>query len=229
MQPYFIPYIGYWQLLNTVDKYVIYDDVNFIKGGWINRNKILVNNTPRYFNIPMIGASPNKLINEVKVNNDYRIINKNLRVIEAAYAKAPYFNTVFPIMEKILFCGKEDIASYIVCSLELICKYLGIETDLVLSSDLTKNNGLKGQEKVLEICQLLNATDYYNAIGGKELYSFEEFEKRNIKLHFLKRNEIKYQQYGDEFSPDLSIIDVMMFNSVGEIKELLGEYTLFNN
>lgn len=229
MQPYFIPYIGYWQLLNAVDQYVIYDDVNFIKGGWINRNKILVNKTPQYFNIPMMGASPNKLINEVGVNHDQNVINKNLRIVEAAYGKAPYFAEVFPLVEAMLRCGKDDIASYIIVSTEIICKYLDIKTKLLISSDIKKNNDLKGQDKVLEICRILNATDYYNAIGGRELYSFAEFEKRGIKLHFLKRNEIRYQQFEDDFYPDLSIIDVMMFNSVEEIKKLLNAYTLIDS
>lgn len=229
MQPYFIPYIGYWQLLNAVDQYVIYDDVNFIKGGWINRNKILVNKTPQYFNIPMMGASPNKLINEVGVNHDQNVINKNLRIVEAAYGKAPYFAEVFPLVEAMLRCGKDDIASYIIASTEIICQYLEIKTKLLISSDIKKNNDLKGQDKVLEICRILNATDYYNAIGGRELYSFAEFEKRGIKLHFLKRNEIRYQQFGNDFYPDLSIIDVMMFNSVEEIRKLLNAYTLIDS
>lgn len=229
MQPYFIPYIGYWQLLNAVDKYVIYDDVNYIKGGWINRNKILVNKTPQYFNIPMLGASPNKLINEVGVNHDQNVIKKNLRIIEAAYGKAPYFAEIFPLVEAMLRCGKDDIASYIAASTQIICKYLDIKTELIISSDIKKDNNLKGQEKVLEICRILNATDYYNAIGGRELYSFEEFEKRGIKLHFLKRNEIRYQQFGDEFYPDLSILDVMMFNPVEKIKEMLNDYTLIDS
>lgn len=229
MQPYFIPYIGYWQLLNAVDQYVIYDDVNFIKGGWINRNKILVNKTPQYFNIPMMGASPNKLINEVRVNHDQNVINKNLRIVEAAYGKAPYFVEVFPLVEAMLRCGKDDIASYIIASTEIICKYLEIKTKLLISSDIKKNNDLKGQDKVLEICRILNATDYYNAIGGRELYSFTTFEKSGIKLHFLKRNEIRYQQFGNDFYPDLSIIDVMMFNSVEEIRKLLNDYTLIDS
>ncbi len=229
MQPYFIPYIGYWQLLNAVDQYVIYDDVNFIKGGWINRNRILVNKTPQYFNIPMMGASPNKRINEVRVNNDQNIINKNLRIVEAAYGKAPYFAEVFPMVEAMLRCGKDDIASYIITSIEIICNYLEIETKLLVSSDIKKNNDLRGQDKVLEICGILNATDYYNAIGGRELYSFAEFEKRDIKLHFLKRNEICYQQFENDFYPDLSILDVMMFNSVEEIKKLLNAYTLIDS
>ena len=226
MQPYFVPYIGYWQLMNAVDKYVIYDDVNFIKGGWINRNRILVNGQPNYFNIPMIGASPFKLINEIGVNNDLQLINKNLRIIEAAYKKAPYYKDVYPIIEEILKCGKNDIAGYIEESFEIINKYLGISTELIVSSNLKKDCSLKGQDKVLQICGLLGATEYYNAVGGQELYSFDAFEKHGIKLKFLNTKEIIYDQFGQTFQPNLSIIDVMMFNSVEEIMTYLNEFEL---
>lgn len=226
MQPYFVPYIGYWQLMNAVDKYVIYDDVNFIKGGWINRNRILVNGQPKYFNIPMIGASPFKLINEIGVNNDLQLINKNLRIIEAAYKKAPYYKDVYPIVEEILKCGKNDIAGYIEESFKVINKYLGISTELIVSSNLKKDCSLKGQDKVLQICGLLGATEYYNAVGGQELYSFDAFEKHGIKLKFLNTKEIIYDQFGQMFQPNLSIIDVMMFNSVEEIMTYLNEFEL---
>ena len=229
MQPYFVPYIGYWQLLNAVDQYVIYDDVNFIKGGWINRNRILINEGPKYFNIPMLGASPNKLINEVKVNNDEKIISKNLRILNAAYSKAPFFDEVYPLMEKMLWCKEDNIASYIAVSTSIICDYLDIKTELLISSDMVKDNNLTGQDKVLEICQILKATDYYNAIGGRELYSFDEFDKKGIKLHFLQRKEIRYKQFGNDFYPDLSIVDVMMFNSKQTVKEMLNEYTLIDS
>ncbi len=222
MQPYFVPYIGYWQLMNAVDKYVIYDDVNFIKGGWINRNRILVNGQPKYFNIPMIGASPFKLLNEIGVNNDLQLINKNLRIIEAAYKKAPYYKDVYPIVEEILKCGKNDIAGYIEESFKVINKYLGISTELIVSSNLKKDCSLKGQDKVLQICGLLGATEYYNAVGGQELYSFDAFEKHGIKLKFLNTKEIIYDQFGQTFQPNLSIIDVMMFNSVEEIMTYLN-------
>lgn len=229
MQPYFIPYIGYWQLLNAVDQYVIYDDVNFIKGGWINRNQILVNKAPQYFNIPMLGASPNKLIKEVRVNQDERIINKNLRIVQAAYAKAPYFHAVYPMIEEMLRCGKESLSAYIAVSIRIICDYLGITTKLLISSKIPKNNQLTGQDKVLEICKILKASDYYNAIGGRELYSFEVFRGNGLALHFLKRNEIRYAQFGETFYPDLSIVDVMMFNSKEQIQEMLGEYTIVDD
>lgn len=226
MQPYFVPYIGYWQLMNAVDRYVIYDDVNYIKGGWINRNRILVNGKLTYFNIPMLGASPNKLINEVCVNTNDALISKNLRTIEAAYKKAPYFSTVYPMIEKILLSNKECISEFIADSFRIINAYLGIETELILSSTLKKDCSLKSQDKVLAICQELGATEYYNAIGGQELYSFSDFAERGIKLSFLKTDTIVYKQFGEKFEPNLSIIDVMMFNSVEQIKKMLGEYSL---
>lgn len=226
MQPYFIPYIGYWQLMNAVDKYVIYDDVNFIKGGWINRNRILVNGEPKYFNVPMLGASPYKLINEVGVNNDRKLTDKNLRALEGAYRKAPYYGDVFPLMERVLESGKDDIASYIAESFRIIGEYLDIKTEFIISSDLEKDCEQKGQDKVLSICKLLGATEYYNAIGGQELYSFEDFKAQDITLKFLKTNDIVYEQFGNEFQPNLSIVDVMMFNSREQVQQMLNEYTL---
>lgn len=226
MQPYFFPYIGYFQLMNAVDKYVIYDDVNFIKSGWIYRNRILVNGEPKYFNLPMSGASSNKLINEVEVNNDEKLKQKNIRIIQDNYKDAPYFSDVYPMLEKIIFNNERNIAKYIMSSFEILLKYLNITTELVLSSSIEKNNSLKGQEKVLEICKILGATEYYNAIGGQELYDKENFKKENIELRFLKTNEICYKQFENEFHSNLSIIDVMMFNSKTDIQKMLQEYEL---
>lgn len=224
MQPYFVPYIGYWQLMNAVDQYVVYDDVNYIKQGWINRNRILIDGQSKYFNIPMIGASSNKLINEIEVNNDDRFVNKNLRRLENAYNKAPYYNVVMPFLENILKCGERNIASYIVKSFEVICEYLGITTEIFFSSDLDKDCNLKGKDKVLSICRLLKATEYYNVIAGKELYSFREFRDHGIALKFLKPGDVVYKQFENEFQKDLSIIDVMMFNSKIRIGEYLNNY-----
>jgi len=226
MQPYFVPYIGYWQLMNAVDEYVIYDDVNFIKGGWINRNRILINGQPKYFNIAMLGASSFKLINEVGVNNDQKLINSNLRIIEDAYKNAPYYDVIFPLIKEILLCGKEDVASYIAYSYKVICNYLDIFTKLVVSSTIQKDCSLRGQDKVLSICSILGASEYYNAIGGQELYSFSDFKDKKLKLSFLKTDEIIYPQFNNEFQSNLSIIDVMMFNSKDEVKKLLNAYTL---
>ena len=226
MQPYFLPYIGYWQLLNAVDKYVIYDDVNFIKGGWINRNRIINNGKVQFFNVPMIGASPNKLINEVAVNNDPNLINKNLRILEAAYKKAPYFEEGYKLMNKILNSRENVLSKYVTYSLRTICDYLNIKTELIISSELNKDNSLKAQDKVIAICKELGATDYYNAIGGQALYSYGDFDNNGIKLWFIKTNQIQYKQFTDTFEPNLSILDVIMFNSKDRIVDYLNDYSI---
>lgn len=226
MQPYFLPYIGYWQLINAVDKYVIYDDVNFIKGGWINRNRILMNGEAKMINLKMNGSSPNKLINEVEVADDMVYNKKLLKTIESCYRKAPYFKDTFPIIENIINHRESKLSSYIQYSIGKICEYLSINTELIISSTINKNNDLKGQEKVVEICKKLEADEYYNAIGGQELYSYDEFRKHGIKLSFLKTGTVVYKQFNNEFVSNLSIIDVIMFNSVEETKNKLNIYEL---
>lgn len=226
MQPYFFPYIGYWQLMNAVDLYVVYDDVNYIKGGWINRNRIINNNQICYFNVILKESSPNKLINQIEINNDARLIAKNERILAASYKKAPYFDDVFPMIEQILSNETSNLAEYLLYSLRTVSHYLDIETEIVLSSSIHKNCKLKGQDKVLELCELMGATEYFNAIGGRELYSFEDFAERKIQLKFLETGDVCYKQWDAPFVPNLSIIDVLMFNEKKIIKEFLNEYKM---
>ena len=226
MQPYFFPYIGYWLLMNAVDVYVVYDDANFIKNGWINRNRILVNNVPSYYNLKLIGASSNKKINETLVNNDERIIRKKIKTIEYSYKKAPFFYDVFPLIKSIINYSDIHLHKYLMNSFTHINKYLGINTKMIFSSDIQKNNNLKGQDKVIEICRLLNGDEYYNAIGGIDLYDKKTFDKNSLKLSFLKTDYIVYKQFNNDFVPNLSIIDVLMFNSKEKINFMLNQYSL---
>lgn len=226
MQPYFVPYIGFWQLLNAVDEYVIYDDVNFIKGGWINRNRILVQGKAQYINIQMVGASPFKKINEIEVNASSAWREKLMKTIDQAYCKAPHYQEVLPLIKEIIFCDKNNLAEFVANSIRCVCNYLGITTHLFISSEFEQDRTLHGQSRVLNICEHLNATEYYNAIGGQELYSKQTFLQHGIELHFLKTNEIVYPQFKNDFISSLSILDVMMFNSKEQIQEMLKAYTL---
>lgn len=223
MQPYFLPYIGYWQLIKAVDKYVVYDDVNFIKGGWINRNNFLVQGNAKLFTISLDGASSNKLINETGIKDDFKNFMKMLQI---NYAKAPYFKEVMNLIEKIVCFEKSDLGIFLFNQIKVICDYLGIETDLILSSTLNKDNSLKGKDKVIEICKLLDAREYYNAIGGQELYDKGEFEQNGIKLSFLKTNITPYRQLKNEFVGGLSLLDVLMFNSVEDVNRMLDDFEL---
>lgn len=227
MQPYFLPYIGYFQMIKAVDKFVFYDDVNYIKGGWINRNRILINGEAQYINVPQKGASPNKLINEVGVNYQTKDFAKLERTIELAYKKAPYFKDVYAIIKELYSKQYNNLAEIAARSIQLISEYLGLQTEFYVSSEhFSETKGLDKADRILAISRCFNADTYINAIGGKELYSKEEFETEGIKLQFIQSKPIEYTQFDNEFVPWLSILDVLMFNSVEEVNDMLDQYEL---
>ena len=223
MQAYFFPYIGYWQLLNYVDTYVVYDDVNFIKGGWINRNYILSNGDRLLLTLNLKQASPNKCINEIKIGDNQK---KILKTIFQFYSKAPYFNSIYPLIEEIFSTNEQNLAFFLLNSIKKIVDFLEIKTRILLSSEIDKNNALKGQDKVLEICTILGADTYVNALGGMDLYETDAFKKNNMELFFLKPLDVGYKQFPGVFEKNLSIIDVLMFNSPDEVRNQLAQFEL---
>ena len=224
MQPYFLPYIGYWQLMKMVDKYVIYDDVNYIKGGWINRNNFLVNKEKKLITISLSDASPYKLIKDIEIKDDFR---KFLKTIQLNYGKAPFYGEVFPLIENICTFSEKNLALFLMNSFREILTYLRVNTELLLSSSIHKEDDLKGKDKVIHICNLLGAGAYINSVGGQNLYDKSDFVKNGIELQFLQPDMISYEQFDNEFMGGLSILDVLMFNSIEEINNLLDKYLLF--
>ena len=213
MQPYFMPYIGYFQLMAAVDKYVIFDDVNYIKRGWSARNNILVNGQKHLFNIAVEGGSQNNLYTQVKVVDDFIKLRKTL---EMAYKKAPYYHETMDLLERVFEYEDRRFNYFMKNSYSIILEYLEINTELLFSSNLSNNKELKGKDKILDICLLLNASEYYNAIGGQELYDRQEFADHGVKLGFVEPTLVPYSQLSNEFIPGLSIIDVLMMNSKEE-------------
>jgi hypothetical protein len=226
MQPYFLPYIGYWQLINAVDTFVILDDVNYINKGWINRNNILVNEQAKLFTIPLTDASQNKKINEISISDDSKWSASLLKTIEYNYKKAPFYNQIFPLIEESVLFSDKNLSAFIYNSIKIVCNYLNIETQIIPSSSVYSNSELKSSARILDICIKANADEYINPIGGTELYQKEAFLGKGINLHFLKTSEIRYSQFSDTFIPWLSILDVMMFNSPDEIKSILEKHSL---
>ncbi len=225
MQPYFFPYLGYWQMLSAVDAFVIYDDVNYIKNGWINRNNILSNGAGHLVTLALDKASPFKKINETFILSSAR--EKVLGFIRNSYLKAPYFKQAFPLIEDILNCPENNIALFLENQFKKVFTYLGIKTKILLSSrDVRKDLSLSAQDKVLQICKNTGATQYINAIGGQDLYNKETFAQNGIQLNFIKMNAVRYQQFKNDFVPNLSVIDVMMFNSPEIINKMLDDYEL---
>ena len=226
MQPYFFPYIGYFQLLNAVDKFILFDDVSFINRGWINRNRILLNKEPFLFSVPLDNASQNRTIKEIKVSNDRRWRNKFLKTLEQSYNTAPYFERTYALIKDILNSSDNYLKDWILKSFSLIKQELNLPVRLVESSEIYNNAELKGAERILDIAKTERAGIYVNPIGGRELYSQDEFVKNGITLLFLRTKDFSYNQFGNTFVPNLSFIDVLMFNSNSEIRSLLNLYDL---
>ena len=223
-QPYFIPYIGYWQLINSVDLFAIADNYKFIKQGWIHRNRIMEMDTVRYFNIEVDHISQNRNICDHKI----KPIDKELKLKQLGqyYHNAPYLNQGLNLMDKMFSFKGDNLADFLYHSIQLLCNYLQIGTKIVRTSDYPQDPELRFADRVYDYCRQMGADTYYNLIGGMNLYSFEEFREHGFKLAFLESIPMPYRQSGKEFVFGLSILDIIMRNSVEEIQELLNSYRL---
>lgn len=221
MQPYLFPYLGYFQLIKAVDMFVIYDDVQYIKGGWINRNHIVSQNGKQRITLQVLGGSSNSLINQVKMGSNGK---KILKTLQQNYSKAPYFKDIFPLLERIFLQQEKNLVHFLDYALKQTCEYLNVHPKWYLSSALTKDNTLQGQDKILSICKTLGVKEYINLPGGRALYNHEKFRQKDLRLSFIQPRTVEYQQFNTPFIPNLSIIDVMMFNSQKQCGRFLKEY-----
>ena len=212
MQPYFLPYIGYWQLIAAVDTFVVYDNIKYTKKGWINRNRFLRNGAETSFSLPLRKDSDFLNVNKRFLADSFdrdELLNR----FREAYRKAPEFSSVMPLLEGIVLNPVTNLFEYIFASIHSVCEFLEIPTPLVVSSTINCDHSLKSADRVQAICEVLGADTYVNPVGGMELYSKEDFAAKGIDLKFLKALPFEYQQAGNLFSPWLSILDVMMYNS----------------
>ena len=226
MQPYFFPYLGYFQLMAASDVFVLHDDVQYIKGGWVNRNRILFNGESRMLTFPVQKDAYNLPINARKYVDGQQARKDIINLVRQAYAKAPFFQQVLPLLNELIMFEDRNVARFNENLIRRIADYLGLNCKITLSSDMVKNNSLSGEQRVLDMCKCLGATDYTNPIGGTELYHLETFQKCGITLRFLEAQNERYTQHGNIWIPFLSIIDVLMFNSADEIRLLLTKYRL---
>jgi len=218
MQPYFLPYIGYFQLIAAADVFVLYDNIKYTKKGWINRNRMLLNGSDAMFSLPLRKASDSLDVIERDLAADFQP-DKLLSQFKGAYGRAPFFLETFPLLEKIVGCGDRNLFNYIHNSIVEICRYLDIRTEIRVSSDLAIDHELKSQDKVLALCHAVGTDTYINASGGMELYSKEVFLAESIELKFIKSKPFEYVQFGAPFIPWLSIVDVLMFNPLNVVRE----------
>jgi hypothetical protein len=223
MQPYFLPYLGYWQLMANVEEFVVYDDIQFTKKGWIHRNRYLNDSKDQLFTLPLKKDSDYLDVFERYLSESWHTEREKLyRKLKGAYQKAPYFQEIAPLVEDCLFYDSTNLFDFTFNSIKKISQGLGINTKLLVSSQLGNTKHLKGQDRVLKICELIEATEYVNPIGGKELYKKENFSSYGIDLKFHQIDPIIYSQFGNDFIPNLSIIDVLMFCGMEKTENLLS-------
>jgi hypothetical protein len=225
MQPYFLPYIGYWQLINAVDRFIVYDNIKYTKKGWINRNRYLQNGKDMEFTIPLKKDSDFLNVVERNIADDFNRV-KLLNKISASYRKAPYYQEIFKIFGKIIGNDDVNLFKFIYYSIMEIRNYLEISSEIVISSDININHSLKGQDKVIALCKANSASIYINASDGQKIYSRKAFSENGIDIKFIQSDYIEYKQFNHDFVPWLSILDIMMFNNKDTIKEMLKKYVL---
>lgn len=220
MQPYFLPYIGYWQLMGAVDAFVIYDRIKYTKKGWINRNRMLLNGSDAMFSLQLAQGSDQLMVceRELAPSFDRR---KLLAQFDGAYRKAPEYERLRAWLADLVLEPSNNLFDYLWQSIIKTRDQLGLATQLIVSSEVAHNENLKGQDKVLAICEALGATTYINAIGGLELYDREAFASRGIQLQFHKARPFEYAQFGGSFVAWLSILDVLMFNPATVVDDVV--------
>ena len=218
MQPYFMPYIGYFQLIAAVDVFIVYDNIKYTKKGWINRNRLLLNGSDAMFSLPLTKGSDSLDIAQRELAADFDPI-KLLNQFKGAYGRAPHFDNSFPLLERIVHHEDVNLFRYIHNSVVQFCEYIGISTEIKISSEVPTDHALKGQDRVLDLCKASGARTYINTVGGIELYANDDFHTQGIDLQFIKARSFEYEQFGKPFVPWLSIIDVLMFNPLDLVRE----------
>lgn len=222
MQPYFLPYIGYFQLIASVDQFIVYDNIKYTKKGWINRNRMLLNGTDTTFSLSLKKGADSLNVVERELAGDFDR-NKLLNQFRGAYGGAPHFDQTYHVLERIVRHEDCNLFRYIHHSIVRLCEHLGINTEIKISSEIPIDHELKGQSKVLALCKAVGADTYINTIGGVELYDKDDFRIQGINLQFIKARPFDYTQFGAPFVPWLSIVDVLMFNPLDTVRVCINE------
>ena len=227
MQPYIFPYVGYFNLIEASDQFIFYDDTNYINKGWINRNRILMNNSDLLFTIPLDKASQNRLINDIKPIIESGYTKKFFSRIEHSYKKAPYYSDVLEVLNSVFNSQCDSISDLAINSVVSVFSYLEKDIRYARSSSLSPPTiGMEKSDRLIQITKNMNYNKYVNSIGGQDLYNKEYFKARGVQLDFVQPKLTEYKQYNDNFVPGLSIIDILMFNDKKVVKEMMKSYTL---
>lgn len=213
MQPYFFPYLGYFQLIHAVDEFVFLDDVTFIKKGWINRNRLALNGADWWFTVPLRGQSQHTLIRDVRIApEEFRQWRRKFMLtLRHFYGKAAFYQTGTRLVEEVLATASDNMADLAKAAITACCRLLGITARLIFSSSVFPSNRLRGEERLIDVCKQAGASKYINPSGGLALYTKERFARHGLGLHFLCSESIAYQADMATHGMEFSILDSIMW------------------
>lgn len=223
MQPYWFPYIGYFQLIAHSDVFVIRDEVQYTKEGWINRNRFLVAGEPRWITLPVKRAPHRSRISEREYLLEQPEVDRVARRLEEAYRSAPQFEAVRRLVTETMSYDTATVSAFNTNAIEAVLEFIGVDVEVLAASSLQLADGVGGEDRVIEICRRVNATRYLNPIGGRTLYSAERFADGGLELAYLTPGLTPYEQFGGPFVESLSIIDVLMFNDRRAVRAMVTE------
>lgn len=228
MQPYWFPYFGYFQLIAGADAFVLGDNLQYVHPGWVNRNRLLSCGAPSLFTLPLKKDRSDLAINRRELSDSApQVLSKLLKTIAMSYSRAPYRDDVLALLEPLMTCPERNLALYLEYSLRKVCEYLQIDTPIHVASTLPVDERLvlDKQDRVVKLARHFGAQRYLNPIGGTALYDEGYFARHDLELRFHRMDELCYTQFKDPFVPNLSIIDVLMFNPVSRIRQWLPCYS----
>ena len=227
MQPYFLPYIGYWQLIKAVDKFVVLDDVNYINRGWINRNRISVSGEPCWMTLPLVAASQNRLISEIDILPDDGWKSRLLKKVDDSYQGESSFPATMQVFRELMGCAQGNLSVYLAATIQRMCDLLELAAEIIPTSRIFPKADLKGQHRILDICTRLGADQYLNPPGGRDLYDPELFAERGIKLMFLDASQSGIGLKSGSLSGEpLSLLDTLMMNPLADIRTAASNFQI---
>lgn len=229
-QPYFLPYLGYFSLIKHSDQFILSDTVQFIRHGWIERNRIL---KPvegwQYIQVPLKKHSHDSIIRNIEISNDQNWKDKIFAQLDHYKKRAPYYNDVISLIKDIFLVEYNEIVGLNKALLKNVCDYIGFDANINVFSEMNLEIEpvSMADEWSLNVCKAINdKVEYRNLPGGMSFYDSRKYEKNNISFKFQRVNLTEYDQKRSNFESGLSIIDVMMFNSKGAINNMLDNYDL---
>jgi len=233
MQPYFFPYLGYWQLIDAVDCFVLFDEAQYIKQGWVNRNRVLKQGGGwQYIQVPVARHPMEATIHEVRIapEADWKtaLLNK-LAHYKTYKAAAPYFDEIFALVEACLQGDREQSIGALNCRIvRRICEALSIHTEIIVSSERAFDyTGVsEAGDWALAHALQLGASEIVNPVNGISLLNAGKLAANGVRLSALDPPTEVYAQGNAPFEPALSIIDVLMFNGTEGTRHLLAKRTL---